>query len=263
MVRKWDCQSRSWLETWTKIYLTMPELDGYRGYLDYLKVNLETAHEVAGKKTRKNVKVCKDCYDVQASWQEFEVGQPVWLYRPQRKKWVCPKLQCKWDKGYVITCKLDDVLHWVQKGKGRSCVYNNWCSTRDRVHQPGGNLGSHELLQSLLVNCDWFGFNKRPFFCLPLLEIVTQLAMLPGITSGSEEGGLGSIRKYNHEYRQVIWLSRNKDWPQGIKEIVDLITPLLLWHSELGEKGDCGLNLDPHGSFGGVISSWMMVLGLQ
>ena len=93
------------------------KLDDYRGYLDELKVNLETAHEVARRVTRKNVKFYKDHYDVQASYREFEVGQPVWLYRPQRKKSVCPKLQYKWDKGYVITHKLDDVLYRVQKGK--------------------------------------------------------------------------------------------------------------------------------------------------
>ena len=89
----------------------------YRTYLDELKDNLKKAHDIARKVTRKNVKVYKDHYDVRASPREFQAGQPVWLYKPQRTKGVCPKLQCKWDKVYIITHRLDDVLYRVQKGQ--------------------------------------------------------------------------------------------------------------------------------------------------
>ena len=94
----------------------LPE-GGYQAYVDELKSKLESAHTVARKVIKKNVKVYKDHYDVHTSERDLQVGQPVWLYRPQRKKGVCPKLQCKWKKGYVVTHRLDDVLYRVQKGK--------------------------------------------------------------------------------------------------------------------------------------------------
>ena len=89
----------------------------YRDYVDELKSKLRKAHEVARQVTKKQMKVYKDRYDVKATPRQLEVGQAVWLYRPYRKKGVCPKLQSKWDRVYVVTGKLDDVLYRVQKGK--------------------------------------------------------------------------------------------------------------------------------------------------
>ena len=92
-------------------------------YLDKLKSRMKKIHEVARKVTKKKVKLYKDQYDTGLRSRQLKVGQAVWLYRPQRKKGVCPKLQNKWEKGYVVTHQLDDVLYRVQKGRnGRSQV---------------------------------------------------------------------------------------------------------------------------------------------
>ena len=65
------------------------------------------------------------------------------------------------------------------------------------------------MLQGLVVNGHWFGFNKRYwgiFFLggeLHLLEIVTPLAMLSELHQ-EKQAGLGCNRKYSHVHRQVI-----------------------------------------------------------
>ncbi len=97
--------------------------EDYSSYVDELKAKLEITYELARKATQKQMKVYKDRYDVGATPRTLEVGQAAWLYRPYRKKGVSPKLQSKWDKVYVVTQKLDDVLYRVQKGRtGRSQV---------------------------------------------------------------------------------------------------------------------------------------------
>lgn len=94
-----------------------------QSYLDELKHRLSIAHKAARVVMKKNMQTYKDRYDVGAHSRHFEVGQAVWLYRPHRKKGVCPKLQSKWDKVYVVTDKLDDVLYRVQKGrKGKAQI---------------------------------------------------------------------------------------------------------------------------------------------
>lgn len=97
--------------------------DDYQTYVDDLKEKLKKTHTVALKAIKHGVKLYKDRYDVGLASRQLHVGQPVWLYRPQRKKGVCPKLTCKWEKGYVVIQQLDDMLYRVQKGRqGRSQV---------------------------------------------------------------------------------------------------------------------------------------------
>ena len=94
-----------------------PDPEGYKTYVDELQHHLQEVHAVAQEVTKTSMKTQKDQYDARAKIRQFKVGQPVWVYKPYRKKGVCPKFQCKWDKVYIVTGKLDDVLYRVQKGK--------------------------------------------------------------------------------------------------------------------------------------------------
>lgn len=97
--------------------------EDYETYIDELRDRLKQAHEICRTVTKKNMKLYKDKYDAGTKIRQLDVGQPVWLYRPHRKKGVCPKLQSRWDRVYVVTEKLDDVLYRVQKGrKGKGQV---------------------------------------------------------------------------------------------------------------------------------------------
>lgn len=104
--------------------VTLPaDTSEYETYVDEVKHRVKLAHDTARAITKKSMKVYKDHYDTGARSRQLDVGQPVWVYKPYRKKGVCPKLQCKWDKVYIITAKLDDVLYRVQKGrKGKGQV---------------------------------------------------------------------------------------------------------------------------------------------
>lgn len=93
-----------------------PEIDT-ETYLDDLNEKLRKVHDVARKVTKRNVKLYKDQYDSGLKDRQLVDGQAVWVFKPKRKKGVCPKLQCKWEKGYTVTQKLDDVLYRVQKGR--------------------------------------------------------------------------------------------------------------------------------------------------
>ncbi len=97
--------------------------DNHESYDDMLRHRLKETHDIARETTKQQVKTQKEQYDRGCSVRKLEPGQPVWLYWPHRKKGQCPKLTCKWKRGYVVTHKLDDVLYRVQKGrKGKGQV---------------------------------------------------------------------------------------------------------------------------------------------
>ena len=80
---------------------------------------MKTIYDVVLKNTTKRVQHYKDNYDVGLTERQLQIGQKVWVYRPQQKIGVCPKLQSKWEKNYVICERISDVLYRVQKDKGK------------------------------------------------------------------------------------------------------------------------------------------------
>ena len=94
--------------------------EAHQEYLDQLKLKMKTIMEVARENIKKNVNQYKENYDVGLKDRKLLVGQHVWVYKPQRKVGLCPKLYGKWEKDYIIREKLDDVLYRVQKDKGKS-----------------------------------------------------------------------------------------------------------------------------------------------
>ena len=55
-------------------------------------------------------------YDLKASERLFNPGDAVWLYNPQRKKGVCPKLTCPWKGPYVVIDRINDVVYRIRQG---------------------------------------------------------------------------------------------------------------------------------------------------
>ena len=47
---------------------------------------------------------------------QYHQGDTVWLYSPQKKKGICPKLMRHFDEPYLFVKKRSDVLYWIQKG---------------------------------------------------------------------------------------------------------------------------------------------------
>ena len=48
------------------------------------------------------------------SQTSFEIGDAVWLFHPQRKVGICPKLQKVWKGPFIIIKKRNDIIYRIQ-----------------------------------------------------------------------------------------------------------------------------------------------------
>ena len=93
-----------------------PHFDALPEYVQVLEETMAKIHEFA----RKNIKTlsnrAKTRYDLRASGRLFNSGDAVWLFNPQRKKGVCPKLTCPWKGPYVVVDRINDVVYRIRQG---------------------------------------------------------------------------------------------------------------------------------------------------
>ena len=47
---------------------------------------------------------------------QYRRGDTVWLYSPQKKKGICPKLMRQFDGPFVVVKRMSDILYHIQKG---------------------------------------------------------------------------------------------------------------------------------------------------
>ncbi|KAJ8910177.1 hypothetical protein NQ315_016188 [Exocentrus adspersus] len=52
--------------------------------------------------------------DVKPGHNVFKEGDAVWLYQPQRKKGLSPRLQRTWEGPYLIVKKVNDLVYRIQ-----------------------------------------------------------------------------------------------------------------------------------------------------
>lgn len=83
-------------------------------YVQILKEKLQRVHEFAREATRVSSERQKRNYDQGSSLTRFNVGDLVWLYTPNRKKSLSPKLQRHWGGPYKITHRLSDVNYRIR-----------------------------------------------------------------------------------------------------------------------------------------------------
>ena len=75
-------------------------------YARTLLDRLEKVHNYARQHLKMKSDKMKSHYDLQATGDELKEGDPVWLYNPQRKKGVTPKLNRPWQGPYIVTKKI-------------------------------------------------------------------------------------------------------------------------------------------------------------
>ena len=104
----------------TAVIATPAEEDGeIRNYDDAIArmhERLQKSHEHARKHLQKACVHQKTQYDLRAGKATYEVGQPVWLFDPTRKKGVSPKLTSKWKGPFTVVQCVDDLLCRIQLG---------------------------------------------------------------------------------------------------------------------------------------------------
>lgn len=71
------------------------------------------------RQTQANSNVCqKRAYDSQCHGQPFLPGDKVWVYSPERKKGVSPKLRSHWRGPAEMVARLSDVIYRVHMSRG-------------------------------------------------------------------------------------------------------------------------------------------------
>ena len=90
----------------------------------------------------------KTHYNIQASGDELNKGNAVWLYNPQRKKGISPKLSRPWQGPYIITKKLNDLVYRIQLGPRQKSkvVHRNRLWTYSGRHPPTWHLCQNKPL---------------------------------------------------------------------------------------------------------------------
>ena len=85
-------------------------------YVERLQQRLERVHAFAREQLKLSSDKMKRYYDLNTTQTRLEEGDPVWLYNPQRKKGLSPKLQKPWQGPYVILKRINDLVYRIQLG---------------------------------------------------------------------------------------------------------------------------------------------------
>ena len=105
-------------------------------YLEKLDVSIGKAHAFARMNIQKVSDRAKARHDRHADTRQYEPGDSVWLYNPQRKKGVCPKLTSPWKGPYIVLTRLNEVVYRIREGQqGKPCVVH-----KDRLKPYRGDV---------------------------------------------------------------------------------------------------------------------------
>ena len=77
---------------------------------------MEQVHEFTCSNLKLSSKHIKGRYNVATEGSPLQKGDPVWLFNPQRKKGLSPKLTRSWQGPYLVTKKINDLVYRVQLG---------------------------------------------------------------------------------------------------------------------------------------------------
>ncbi|KAJ8948860.1 hypothetical protein NQ318_013513, partial [Aromia moschata] len=96
-------------------------------YVSTLRQRMDDIHE----RVRSNIQGAsdrmKETYDINANDGRYQPGNQVWLYNPQRRRGLSPKLQSSWEGPYEVVTRINDVVYRIQKlprGKPRVVHFN-------------------------------------------------------------------------------------------------------------------------------------------
>ncbi|KAJ8939567.1 hypothetical protein NQ318_014131, partial [Aromia moschata] len=100
---------------------------GWRDYVSTLRQRMDDIHERVGSNIQGASDRMKETYDINANDGRYQPGNQVWLYNPQRRRGLSPKLQSSWEGPYEVVTRINDVVYRIQKlprGKPRVVHFN-------------------------------------------------------------------------------------------------------------------------------------------
>ncbi|KAJ8941505.1 hypothetical protein NQ318_006456 [Aromia moschata] len=96
-------------------------------YVSTLRQRMDDIHERVRSNIQGASNRMKKTYDINANDGRYQPGNQVWLYNPQRRRGLSPKLQSSWEGPYEVVTRINDVVYRIQKlprGKPRVVHFN-------------------------------------------------------------------------------------------------------------------------------------------
>ena len=89
-------------------------IESMHDYVTTLQERLERIHHFAREHQDLMTERMKQRYDLSLRCPQLKTGNVVWLYNPQRKKGLSPKLQRPWQGPYTVTKRINDLVYRIQ-----------------------------------------------------------------------------------------------------------------------------------------------------
>ncbi|KAJ8945882.1 hypothetical protein NQ318_002723 [Aromia moschata] len=129
-------------------------------YVSTLRQRMDDIHERVRSNIQGASNRMKETYDINANDGRYQPGNQVWLYNPQRRRGLSPKLQSSWEGPYEVVTRINDVVYPIQKlprGKPRVVHFNRlapFAGSNDEqaearvrhVSPPDGELSFEEFM---------------------------------------------------------------------------------------------------------------------
>ncbi|KAJ8939151.1 hypothetical protein NQ318_010906 [Aromia moschata] len=129
-------------------------------YVSTLRQRMDDIHERVRSNIQGASNRMKETYDINANDGRYQPGNQVWLYNPQRRRGLSPKLQSSWEGPYEVVTRINDVVYRIQKlprGKPRVVHFNRlapFAGSNDEqaearvrhVSPPDGELSFEEFM---------------------------------------------------------------------------------------------------------------------
>ncbi|KAJ8949727.1 hypothetical protein NQ318_005048 [Aromia moschata] len=222
-------------------------------YVSTLRQRMDDIHE----RVRSNIQGAsdrmKETYDINANDGRYQPGNQVWLYNPQRRRGLSPKLQSSWEGPYEVVTRINDVVYRIQKlprGKPRVVHFNRlapFAGNNDEqaearvrhVSPPDGELSFEEfmLLHSNGQKARYGVTREEPRdlfqapadFCLAHC-VAADLRMSRGIalTFKKAFGQLEELRRQRPEVGQVLQITAAEQEKE--RSVFYLVTKQLSHH---------------------------------
>ncbi|KAJ8982074.1 hypothetical protein NQ317_015586 [Molorchus minor] len=87
-------------------------------YVTTLRRRMDDIHDQVRSNIQSASDRMKETYDIGAQNYGYQSGDLVWLYNPQRRRGLSPKLQTLWEGPYEVLTRINDVVYRIKKSSG-------------------------------------------------------------------------------------------------------------------------------------------------
>ncbi|KAJ8955655.1 hypothetical protein NQ317_004479 [Molorchus minor] len=95
-----------------------PEDIAGEDYVTTLRRRMDDIHDQVRSNIQSASDRMKETYDIGAQNDGYQSGDLVWLYNPQRRRGLSPKLQTLWEGPYEVLARINDVVYRIKKSSG-------------------------------------------------------------------------------------------------------------------------------------------------